>query len=68
MATFQTPPAGLCQEFRQFIVNGRGKLGLAKCQHVRPLAPYAAIPSTGGSGARPRMMSDAFSAIIMVEL
>ncbi len=29
---------------------------------------YAAIPSTGASGARPRIMSDAFSAIIIVEL
>jgi hypothetical protein len=29
---------------------------------------HAAIPSTGGSGGRPRIMSDAFSAIIIVEL
>jgi hypothetical protein len=29
---------------------------------------YAEIPSTGASGARPRIMSDAFSAIIIVEL
>jgi len=28
---------------------------------------YAAIPSTGASGGRPRIMSDAFSAIIIVE-
>jgi len=29
---------------------------------------YAAIPATGGNGERPRIMSDAFSAIIIVEL
>jgi hypothetical protein len=31
-------------------------------------ACYAATPSTGASGVRPRIMSDAFSAIIIVEL
>ena len=29
---------------------------------------HAAIPSTGSSGSRPRIMSEAFSAIIIVEL
>ncbi len=37
---------------------------------VQPMAiaRYAATPSTGSSAARPRIMSDAFSAIIIVEL
>ena len=31
-------------------------------------AGQAATPSTGANGGRPRIMSDAFSAIIIVEL
>ncbi len=36
-------------------------------QYARLLLCHAATPSTGASGARPRIMSEAFSAIIIVE-
>ena len=55
-------------EFRAF---GAGAVDATTAPHMNDVIippNYAATPSTGANGARPRIMSDAFSAIIIVEL
>jgi hypothetical protein len=48
---------------RQWLIqHERGRMDICRRR------TQAAIPSTGGNGARPRIMSEAFSAIIIVEL
>jgi hypothetical protein len=48
-------------------VRAKVAIQINRCTQHASLA-QAAMPSTGSSGGRPRIMSDAFSAIIIVEL